>query len=190
MARLIKMLWLGILLASPLSAAKTVWYEIQPAQSQITFLVKSRVVKAQGVFRKWDFKGKINGSLQVVGFVSIDCASIDTDNTRRDKHLRDADFFDCKTHPTHTFRITSVSPQDKSALKATEFTLQGELSIKGTTRPVAFKLKREGGEAHFTLKGSFFINRDDYGISYDSALNPIEKQVRIDVKLALMRHTR
>ena len=163
--------------------ARTHWYEIDYAKSQIGFLSKSRVVNANGLFRKWTFKGKVTGNLHVVGDLAIDCASIDTDNERRDKHLRSADFFDCEKNAQHTFRIKSTKADNPSAAKATQFDVTGELTIRGITQPVELSLKREGNESSFMLTGSVLIDREKFGITYNSALNPIEKLVRIDVKI-------
>lgn len=169
------------------AAGKTYWYEIDLNKSQITFLAKSRIVNALGIFRKWEFRGKIGANFHVVGDLAIDCASIDTDNERRDTHLRAADFFDCENFPRHTFRVLSVKGDDKNLATVRRFEVAGELTIRGHTQPVSFELNREGDEQSFTLTGSTFINREDYGITYNSALNPIEKMVRIDIRLALVR---
>lgn len=168
-------------------AGKTYWYEIDLNRSQIAFLAKSRIAKAQGLFRKWEFKGKISSNFHVVGDLAIDCASVDTDNERRDNHLRAADFFDCAQFTRHTFRILSVKPDDKTPAKARRFDVLGELTIHGKTQPVSFELRREGDEKSFVLTGSTFIDREAYGIAYNSALNPIEKMIRIDIRLALVR---
>jgi len=167
--------------------ARTYWYDIDYSHSQITFLAKSRVINANGIFRKWAFKGKITDKLHVVGDVVIDCASIDTDNERRDKHLVSADFFDCDKHPEHIFRIRTVKSDKADVLKAARFEVEGELTIRGTTQKITFALNREGEEAKLTLTGSLLIDREKFGISYNSALNPIEKEIRIDIKLMLQR---
>ncbi len=167
--------------------ARTHWYEIDYNRSQIGFLSKSRIVNANGLFRKWNFKGKVAGNLHVVGDIAIDCASIDTDNERRDKHLRSADFFDCEKNAQHTFRIKSAKADNAVPAKATKFDLTGELTIRGITQPIELSLKREGGENAFVLTGSVLIDREKFGITYNSALNPIDKIVRIDVKIALTK---
>jgi len=186
-----RQLTIATLMLAPLSltgaAGKTYWYEIDANQSQIAFLAKSRIANAQGVFRKWEFKGKITANLHVVGDLVIDCASIDTDNERRDNHLRAADFFDCAQFARHTFRILSVKADDKSPAKARRFDVTGELTIRGQSQPVSLELHREGDDKSFVLTGSTFIDREAYGITYNSALNPIEKQVRIDIRLTLVR---
>jgi len=186
-----RQLMIATLMLAPVSltraAGKTYWYEIDANQSQIAFLAKSRIANAQGVFRKWEFKGKITAGFHVVGDLVIDCASIDTDNERRDNHLRAADFFDCAKFARHTFRILSVKADDKSPARARRFDVKGELTIRGQSQPVSLELHREGDDKSFVLTGSTFIERDAYGITYDSALNPIEKQVRIDIRLTLVR---
>ena len=169
------------------AAGRTYWYEIDANKSQIAFLAKSRIAKAQGIFRKWEFKGKITSGFHVVGDLDIDCASIDTDNERRDNHLKAADFFDCAKYARHTFRILSVKADNKSPAKARRFDVTGKLTIHGQSQPVALELRREGDEKNFVLTGSTFIDREAYGITYNSVLNPIEKLVRIDIRLTLVR---
>ena len=77
--------------------------------------------------------------------------------------------------------------KNASAAKATKFDLSGELTIHGITQPVELSLKREGDESAFTLTGSVLIDREKFGITYNSALNPIDKIVRIDVRIALTK---
>lgn len=176
----------SLLLSASLSA-RTHWYEIDYTKSQIGFLAKSRVVNANGLFRKWAFKGKVSGNMHVVGDLAIDCASIDTDNERRDKHLRSPDFFDCDKNPQHVFRIKSAKADNTNAAKATKFDLTGDLTIHGVTQPVEFTLKREGDENAFALTGTLMVDRDKFGITYNSALNPIEKIIRIDLRVSLKK---
>lgn len=173
--------------ATTVLQARTYWYEVDYTRSQITFLAKSRVVNANGVFRKWAFKGKISEKLHAVGDVAIDCASIDTDNERRDKHLASADFFDCEKNPQHIFRIRKIVPDQANPLKATKFELTGELTMRGITQSITVTLAREGNEEQLTLTGSVIIEREKFGITYNSSLNPIEKNVRLDLKLHLNR---
>jgi polyisoprenoid-binding protein YceI len=171
-------------------AGRTIWYEIDSDASQIAFVAQSRVTKAHGLFRKWDFKGKISGNFHVVGDLVLECASIDTDNDRRDYHLKGPDFFDCPDFPQHTFRVKSVKPDSGNVQKATRFELEGELTIRGRSKTLAITLLREGNDERTTLTSSTFIDREDFGITYNSALNPIEKNIRIDIRLVLNRRTR
>lgn len=183
--------FLFALIALPTQATgRTVWYEIDTDASQIAFVAQSRVIKAHGLFRKWSFKGKISGNFHVVGDLAIDCHSIDSDNERRDNHLKGADFFDCAAFPQHTFRVKTVKPDNANLQKAARFTLEGDLTIRNKSKAIDFTLLREGNEQRTTLTGSTFINREDFGITYNSALNPIEKNIRIDIRLVLIRRTR
>lgn len=173
--------------ACPVGAAKTSWYEIDFAKSQISFVAKSRIANANGIFRKWTFKGRISGNLHVVGDVIIDCGSIDTDNDRRDNHLKNADFFDCEKYPQHVFRVRSIKADNAAATKVTKFEVEGDLTMHGTSHPVVFSLAREGDEAKFVLTGSTILDREKFGLTYNSALNPIEKGIRLDLRLVLNR---
>ncbi|MBS0617333.1 MAG: YceI family protein [Spirochaetes bacterium] len=167
--------------------ARTYWYEIDYTRSQIGFLAKSRIINANGLFRKWLFKGKISDSFRVVGDVVIECASIDTDNERRDTHLQSADFFDCNKFPEHSFRIRSVQPDQKISTKATRFEIAGELTMHGIKQPLAITLQKDGKDNEFVLSGTAIIDREKFSITYNSALNPIEKEVRLNFKIYLIR---
>lgn len=167
--------------------ARTQWYEIDYSKSQISFLAKSRIVNANGIFRKWTFKGKIQGNFHAVGDLALECASIDTDNDRRDSHLRNADFFDCEKNAEHVFRITGVKPDQAPATKATKFQLSGTLTMHGITEPIEITLTRDGDDAKLMLSGSVIIDREKFGLTYNSALNPIEKLIRLDIRLQLVR---
>jgi len=167
--------------------ARTYWYEIDYTRSQIGFLAKSRIINANGLFRKWQFKGKISDNFRVVGDVVIECASIDTDNERRDNHLQSADFFDCNKFPEHSFRIRSVQPDQKIPAKATRFEVAGELTMHGVKQPIAITLQKDGKDSELVLAGTTIIDREKFGITYNSALNPIEKEVRLNFKIYLVR---
>lgn len=179
-----------IAISSLAAAGRSVWYEIDNDASQISFVAKSRVVKAHGLFRKWGFKGKLAGNFHVVGDLSIDCNSIDTDNGRRDNHLKGSDFFDCAQFPNHTFRVRKIKPDSTNPAKAAHFQVEGDLTIRDKTKSIELSLHREGTEQRPTLTGSTFIDREDFGITYNSALNPIEKLIRIDIRLVLNRRDR
>lgn len=102
---------------------------------------------------------------------AIEVASIDTRNGDRDAHLKSADFFDAENFPTITFKSTSVTLKDDE-----EYSIKGDLTIKGTTRPVAFDaevaapiddpygLKRSGASL------SLSIDRRDFGLAWSQAL--------------------
>ncbi|MCX7633167.1 MAG: YceI family protein [Turneriella sp.] len=168
------------------SAGKTTWYDIDYTQSYINFIANSRLVKAHGSFRKWEFKGKIKGDFQVVGDVEIDCNSLDTDNERRDRHLRSEDFFDCEKFPQHRFRIFSVKADDKNPAKATQFLVTGELAMHGVSKELSFQLVREEQGKNSILTGSLLIDREEFGIHYKSMLNPIDKTIRVELRLVLV----
>lgn len=102
---------------------------------------------------------------------TIEVSSIDTNNKDRDNHLRQADFFEVENHPHMKFESTQVEKVDEDT-----FNLFGNLTIKGTTKPVKLVAEYNGiakdpygnTKAGFTLNGK--INRKDWGINYNAAL--------------------
>jgi polyisoprenoid-binding protein YceI len=103
---------------------------------------------------------------------SIEANSITTGDPQRDAHLKSADFFDAEKYPTLTFRSTRVVPDGEGELKAT-----GELSIHGVTREVTFAVegptapvKDPWGNSRVALSATTKINRKDFGLTWNAAL--------------------
>ena len=155
---------------APAPAAAPVTWQIDASHSEVTFRVRHLVSRVRGGFN--DFTGNIvadpanlgAGSVQV----EIKTASIDTNNERRDTHLRSADFFDAATHPTITFRSTRVEANGRN-LK-----VHGNLTMRGVTKPVVLEgqMLEVGGVAgkrRIGFEASTTINRMDYGVTWNRA---------------------
>lgn len=155
------------------SMTKTNWtYDL--SHSNVGFSVRHLMVsKVRGQFNAW------GGTLEIDEAditrskldVSIETASIETRDEKRDAHLRSADFFDAENHPALTFKSTSIEKKSDD-----ELAVHGDLTIRGTTRPVtlAVELNGEakdpwgGTRRGFTAKTT--INRKDYGLHWNAAL--------------------
>lgn len=162
-----------LLFAAP--ALTAAGYEIDRSGSSITFVAPSRLGDVEGVFHKWRYEGTIDEDFNAQGKIVVDVASIDTNNRRRDDHLRNPDFFEVEKYPTAVFTIQSVSAA------GAEYRVKGSLNMHGVTKPIAFTLRKEGLE----FKGGVVINRVDYKIDYQSVLNPIDDQISLRIKLKL-----
>jgi polyisoprenoid-binding protein YceI len=158
-------------------------HAVDPAHSEINFTASSRLLDAHGFFGKWDADVQLDPDAFERSTVrlTIDAASINTRNERRDTHLRSADFFDAANHPTITFVSTSVA-----RTSPTTGVITGDLTMRGVTRqvqvPVTVKFY-EGGRGRFL--GAFAVRRRDYGISYQSRLNPIEDEVAVQFNMTV-----
>ena len=158
---------LALVLAFPALAGDT--YKIDAAHSEVSFKIRHLLSKTPGRFTKFegviqiDEKDIAKSSVQV----TIQTASISTDNDQRDKHLRTPDFFDVEKYPTITFKSSSVKEVAKGKLEVT-----GELTMHGVTKKVSFPMTNLGTmatpfkdvRAGFT-DGALTLNRFDYGIA-------------------------
>ncbi|HEY4603414.1 MAG TPA: YceI family protein, partial [Blastococcus sp.] len=141
-------------------------WDIDPVHSTVGFVVRHMMVsKVRGFFR--DFSGEIvtaedpaNSSVTA----TIELASIDTRQEQRDAHIRSADFFDVENHPQMTFRSTGVRAD------GADWVVDGELTIKGNTRPVslALELNGFGPDAYGGTRAGFSarteISRSAFGV--------------------------
>jgi len=144
-------------------------WTIDPVHSEVSFVVRHMMVsKVRGRFDK--FEGTIVTApdpLQSSVTATVELSSVNTGEPNRDNHIRSADFFEVESHPHLTFRSTGVRPDGDN------FFLDGDLTIRGTTKPVTLKLEVNGfGEdpfggtrAGFSASGE--INRHDFGVSYN-----------------------
>ena len=113
----------------------------------------------------------------------IPAASVNTGDEKRDGHLRSADFLDAATHPEIVFKSTKVTPKGKD-----EFTVQGDLTIRGTTKPVSVTVEvlgiqpdpRRGQRAAFDAKFSF--DRTQWGLVWNM---PIPSGVLVGQKITV-----
>jgi len=147
-------------------------WDIDPVHSEVSFVVRHMVVsKVRGRFDR--FEGALNLAAEPLASsveVSIDAASVNTGNDQRDDHVRSADFLDVEHHPQITFRSTGLRP------RRDHFVLEGDLGIRGTTKPVTLELEVNGfgpdpfGGTRAGFSASTEINRQDFGVSYNGPI--------------------
>lgn len=167
----------------------SIW-KIDPSHSEIQFKVKHLMISTvTGDFKDFDSTVECEGATDdftasKVTF-SAKTASINTNNEGRDGHLKSADFFDSEQYPELAFVSTSLD------LSGGEVVLKGDLTIKGTTKPV--KLTGDFGgiivdpygqtKAGFEVSGK--INRQDFGLTWSAVTEAGGVVVSDDVKLII-----
>jgi polyisoprenoid-binding protein YceI len=143
-------------------------YVTDTAHTLVGFTVRHLVItKVRGKFN--EFVGTITYDENDVTKSSlhgtIKTASIDTDDAKRDEHLRSTDFFDAATHPEITFASKRVEKKGEG------YVMIGDLTIRGTTKEVAMPFTLTGkithrGKTRIGFEASLQINRKDFGVSY------------------------
>jgi polyisoprenoid-binding protein YceI len=149
-------------------------YTIDPTHSEIGFSVRhAMVTTVRGQFAEYDGKLQLDGANPAASTaeVTIKVVSIDTNQEQRDGHLRTGDFFDAESHPEISFTSTAAEQVD-----AETYRLTGDLKIKDTTKPVTIDFTFNGaakdlyGNERVGFEGSTTINRTDWGLTYNAAL--------------------
>lgn len=118
--------------------------------------------------------------------MTIDAASIDTNEPARDKHLRSDTFFDVETHPAITFQSTRVGKTGDKGLR-----VEGTLTIRGTSKPVTLEVEILGvgpdgyGGYRAGFEGRARINRHDFGVSWNDLVEGGGLMVGNEVELIL-----
>lgn len=165
---------------------KSTW-TIDPTHSEIGFKVKHMMfTNVSGKFNQFeatienqdeDFEtSKIN--------FSTDVNSVDTSNTDRDNHLKNADFFDADNFPKLTFTSTEIQK-----VTGGEYKISGDLTIKDVTKNVTFETEYSGfmkdpwGNTKIGLSLNGKINRKDFGLTWNAALETGGVLVGEDIKL-------
>ena len=162
-------------------------WTIDPSHTTLGFTARHLVVaKVRGRF------GAVTGDITIAADhlassvnATIEMASVDTGDAGRDEHLRGADFFDVEQFPTMTFTSTRVTGS------GSDYTLTGDLTIKGVTKSVSLDLEFDGvsgdpwggTRAGFTATGE--IDRRDWGLEWNVALDTGGVLVGENVKLQL-----
>jgi polyisoprenoid-binding protein YceI len=162
---------------------------IDPSHTRVGFSAKhAMVATVRGQFNEFEGALSLDGSApeRSSAEVTISAASISTGNDDRDNHVRSADYLDVETYPTLTFRSTGVRYDG-----ADEFVMTGDLTIRGTTRPVELAVELEGqasdpfGNERIGFSGATTISRKDFGLTWNVALEAGGVLVSDKVKITL-----
>jgi len=185
-------LLLATLLAVGLaSSSQAESWKVDPAHTTVGFNVSHLFTSVQGRFDR--FEGTIdfdpaNPAATVVRG-TVEAASINTNNAKRDKHLRSGDFFDTEKYPKLQFESTKATITDGRS-----GTIAGNLTIHGVTRAVVLDVKFLGsgkdpwGNERAGFRAELTINRRDYGLNWNELLETggvlvgDEVEIRIDVE--------
>ena len=170
-------------------------YAIDPTHSRIGFVARhAMVTKVRGSFNDFDGTGYFDADdpTSSVLQLTIRAASIDTRNADRDAHLRGNDFFDMERYPEITFVSTAVEALDSESYRVT-----GNLTMKGVTRPVTVDLDYTGvavdpfGNQRIGLEGKATVNRKDWGITWNAALDAggvlVSENVTLELEVSAIR---
>jgi len=138
-------------------------WRLDPSRSQVR--LKSRsvwgLVPVTGVFRVISGNADVSPAGEVTGTIVVAARSVDTNNEKRDVHLRSADFFDVENHPDITFTVDSVRSDNGGG------EVPGSLTVRGRTRPASFGVKASGTDRDVTLDGELQVNRADFGLMWN-----------------------
>jgi polyisoprenoid-binding protein YceI len=175
MKRLIVGLFTCIAVLLP-ALASGATYQLDPVHSSIQFKIRHLTISnVTGMFNSFNGVATIEGedlsTLRIE--VTIDAASIYTGNQKRDEHLKTSDFLDIAKYPTIKFVSTNVSRRDLGKLKVT-----GNLTFHGVTKEIVVDLvgptpeiKDPWGNLRRGTAGSLIIDRREFGVTWNSALN-------------------
>lgn len=177
--------------------AQTNW-NVDASHSKLGFAVTHMMVsETEGKFKIYE--GKVSSKADVdftdasIDF-SVDVNSINTDDEKRDGHLKSADFFDAATYPKITFKSASMKA---GKIKGT-YTLTGDLTMHGVTKKVTLTaigaskiVKDPWGNERFAFKVNGTLNRKDYGLTWNAALEAggvaVSEDVKLDITVELVK---
>lgn len=150
------------------------------ADSKVLFVIKNFGLKVDGQLK--GIKGSISfdpNALSNSAFnVSVNANTINTDNNARDKHLRKEDYFNVEKFPLISFVSTKITKSGNVG----KYTVIGNLTMKGTTKPIEFDFTATPTSNGFSFKGSFIINRRDFNVGGKSL--PLSDMLTVNLDIA------
>jgi polyisoprenoid-binding protein YceI len=170
------------------SATAVRTFQVDKTHSEVDFQVRHLITKVRGRFT--DYSGTIefdqeNPARSKVN-VTIQAASIDTAEAKRDAHLRSDDFFAAETFPTLTFTSTKITPR-----KGNLYDVEGDLTVRGITKRVVLPVTHLGmakdpwGNEKLAFEAETTIDRKDFGLTWNAALETGGFLVGDEVKVSL-----
>ena len=171
-------------------------YTIDTAHSRVGFVARhAMVTKVRGSFDEFEGSIHLDGETpeKSSGKVTIQAKSINTRNSQRDDHLRSNDFLDMDNQPEITFASTGIKQTGDA-----DFVVSGDLSIRGVTKPVEIAFEYTGtatdpfGNERVGLEGSVVINRKDFGVSWNAALEGggvlVSEKVTLEIEVSAIKN--
>lgn len=160
---LLSHLFLFLLVGLPTASGQTLT-QID-SKTTIGFKIKNLGFNVTGSFEDVTIKGEFdkNNLSESYFHGTLQVASIDTDNNKRDNHLRSADYFEVEKYPDITLKTTSITKKSGE-----EYNLKAVLKIKKTTKRISFPATITEKNGVLTLTADFKINRLDYGVGDSS----------------------
>jgi polyisoprenoid-binding protein YceI len=170
-------------------------YTIDPLHTRIGFAARhAMVTKVRGAFNVFEGSAVVGADLSdsTVRLI-IDTSSIDSRNEQRDAHLRSNDFLAVADFPEITFVSTRVRPTSESSLEIT-----GDLTIRGVTNSITVPFQFEGaatdpfGNERIGFEGSVTINRKDFGVTWNAALDAggvlVSEKVTLEFEVSAIKN--
>lgn len=184
----------ALLLTARLGLAQNAW-KLDNSHSNINFEVSHMVISTTtGQFKSFqiDFtQGKDDFSGSQIN-ATVEASSVNTDNEKRDGHLKSEDFFDVEKYPQITFKSSEFKK-----VSGSKYEITGDLTLHGVTQKVTFEAKFNGtgkdpwGNTRSGWKASTTINRGDFGLKYNAALETggvlIGEEVEITVNAEFIK---
>lgn len=176
--------------------AQTSTWKVDPSHSNVNFSVSHLVIsEVDGTFNSFDGEMTSNSddfSGAKINF-TIDINSINTNNDKRDSHLKSQDFFYAEKHPKMTFESTSFKKENGN-----KYILKGDLTMRGVKKSITLDVKYGGtvtNDGYGNTKAGFIIsgdiNRVDYGVAWNAKTEhggwTVGEEVALKVKLELVK---
>lgn len=170
-----KAIWIGFISCLALPVFGSTW-EIDDSHTAAKFKIRHLMVSnvyGQITGAKGTIEINDKDATKTTGNISLDVATINTNNEKRDAHLKNEDFFEVSKYPTITYQIKKVSKA-----KGGKYTMEGDLTLRGVTKPVTLKdvelspsVKDPWGGVRRGLSGTTSINRKDFGLTWNKSLD-------------------
>jgi polyisoprenoid-binding protein YceI len=169
-------------------------YVLDPSHTRVGFSARhAMVTKVRGQFDEFEGTAHVDTENPAASTISvtIQAASVTTGNAQRDGHLKTPDFFDIESYPTITFVSTDVERD------GTDWNVTGDLTINATTKPVTVVFEETGtardpfGNLRAGFEGSVTINRTDWGLAFNAALETggvlVSEKVTLEFDVSAIR---
>jgi polyisoprenoid-binding protein YceI len=162
-------------------------WTVDPAHSNVEFSVKHLgIATVRGAFNEFEGSFEVGDDGYARARGTVRTASIDTNEDKRDAHLRSEDFFHAEVHPELSFESTEIRALDEDS-----FLIHGDLTMRGVTKPIVLEAELQGteidpwGNERVALEANGQLNRGDWGLTYNQMLGSGNMLVSDKVKLTL-----